>query len=74
MPRRSGPRERSGEVKVEGAELGAGKQVLSRFGLYHSLFEWYHPLWLHDKEQTNFTSRSFVEDKMMPELKQLITE
>jgi len=45
-----------------------------RFGLYHSLFEWYHPLWLHDKEQTNFTSRSFVEDKMMPELKQLITE
>ena len=47
---------------------------MSRFGLYHSLFEWYHPLWLHDKEQTNFTSRSFVEDKMMPELKQLITE
>ena len=23
--------------------------ILFRFGLYHSLFEWYHPLYLQDK-------------------------
>lgn len=40
-------------------------------GLYHSLFEWFHPLYLADKA-ANFTSRSFVESKTMPELKEIV--
>jgi alpha-L-fucosidase len=28
------------------------------FGLYHSLFEWFHPLYLLDK-QNNFTTKYF---------------
>ena len=30
------------------------------FGLYHSLFEWYNPLFLQDK-QNNFSTNRFVE-------------
>ncbi len=28
------------------------------FGLYHSMYEWFHPLYLEDK-QNNFTTRLF---------------
>ena len=30
-----------------------------RFGLYHSLYEWYHPLYLHDK-MNNFTTNKYT--------------
>lgn len=40
-------------------------------GLYHSLFEWFHPLYLADKA-SNWTTRSFVEGKTMPELKDIV--
>jgi len=43
------------------------------FGLYHSLFEWYHPLYLEDKAN-NKTTKYFVEQKMMPELMELINK
>ena len=43
-----------------------------RFGLYHSLFEWYHPLYLADKEN-NLTTRTFVSSKVLPELRDLVT-
>ncbi|KAK6176168.1 hypothetical protein SNE40_014500 [Patella caerulea] len=41
------------------------------FGLYHSLFEWFHPLYLQDKEN-NFSTQNFVIDKTMPELYELV--
>jgi len=44
-----------------------------RFGLYHSLFEWFHPLYLEDKKN-NFTTRNFVTEKMGPELMELINK
>jgi alpha-L-fucosidase len=53
-------------------ELAAAIRKTSlRFGLYHSLFEWYHPLFLKDKEN-NFTTQHFVKSKTMPELYELV--
>lgn len=41
------------------------------FGLYHSLYEWFNPNYLFDKEN-NFTTKSFVKGKTMPELYELV--
>lgn len=43
----------------------------TRFGVYHSLYEWFNPLWLQDK-QSNLTTRNFVTDKVLPELYELV--
>ncbi|XP_025073308.1 alpha-L-fucosidase-like isoform X2 [Pogonomyrmex barbatus] len=42
-----------------------------RFGLYHSLFEWYNRLYVADKKN-NFTTDRYVINKVMPELHELI--
>ncbi|KAL5017980.1 hypothetical protein ScPMuIL_003702 [Solemya velum] len=42
-----------------------------RVGLYHSLFEWFNPLFLED-EANNFTTQYFVWNKTMPELYDLV--
>lgn len=42
-----------------------------RFGLYHSLFEWFNPLYLSDK-QSGFVKQDFVRTKTMPELYDLV--
>ncbi|KAK1121134.1 hypothetical protein K0M31_010447 [Melipona bicolor] len=42
-----------------------------KFGLYHSLYEWYNPLYLSDKDN-NFTTQTFVEQKIIPELHELV--
>lgn len=44
-----------------------------KFGLYHSLYEWYNPRYLFDK-QNNFTTKTFVNEKIIPELHELITK
>lgn len=43
------------------------------FGLYHSLFEWYNPMYLNDKKN-KFESREFVEKKVIPEMMELINK
>lgn len=43
-----------------------------KFGLYHSLYEWFNPLYLQDKA-ANFQSQNFVRSKTMPELYELVT-
>ncbi|XP_007430575.1 tissue alpha-L-fucosidase [Python bivittatus] len=41
------------------------------YGLYHSLFEWFHPLYLLDKKN-GFKSQFFVAGKTLPELYELV--
>lgn len=40
------------------------------YGLYHSLLEWYHPLYLKAKD--GWTDRRFAELKAIPELYELV--
>ncbi|KAF5277101.1 hypothetical protein FQA39_LY06339 [Lamprigera yunnana] len=42
-----------------------------KFGLYHSLFEWFNPLFLTDKEN-NLTTDLFVKNKVYPELLEIV--
>lgn len=42
-----------------------------KFGIYHSLYEWYNPLYLYDKAN-NFTTQHFVDTKCLPELYDLV--
>jgi alpha-L-fucosidase len=42
-----------------------------KFGVYHSLFEWFNPLYLQDLEN-NFTTQTFVKQKTIPELYELV--
>jgi alpha-L-fucosidase len=39
--------------------------------LYHSLYEWYNPIYLADKENS-FNTQDFVDHKMLPEMYELI--
>ncbi|XP_074029408.1 plasma alpha-L-fucosidase-like [Leptinotarsa decemlineata] len=41
------------------------------YGLYHSLYEWFNPMYLSDKA-SNFTKREFVTKKIIPEMQELI--
>lgn len=41
------------------------------FGLYHSLFEWFHPLYDKDKKN-HFETQDYVREVLMPELYDLI--
>lgn len=37
-----------------------------RFGFYYSLYEWYNPLWLQDKQQ-------YISEHMVPQFKDVVT-
>ncbi|KAM6399649.1 tissue alpha-L-fucosidase [Rhynochetos jubatus] len=53
-------------------ELGqALRESNLRYGLYHSLLEWFNPLYLADKE-SGFKTQNFVLKKTMPELYDLV--
>lgn len=41
------------------------------FGLYNSLYEWFHPLYLMDK-QNGFKTQEFVLHKLLPELYNMV--
>ncbi|XP_043573744.1 tissue alpha-L-fucosidase-like [Chiloscyllium plagiosum] len=41
------------------------------YGVYHSLFEWFNPLYLYDKKN-KFKTQTFVVDKTLPELYDLV--
>ncbi|VEN35088.1 unnamed protein product [Callosobruchus maculatus] len=65
-------------------DVGPGRDIvgeLSRavrdedliFGLYHSLYEWYNPMYLSDKA-LNFTTTEFVDKKIIPEMRELVEQ
>ncbi|CAF0765775.1 unnamed protein product [Rotaria sordida] len=41
------------------------------FGLYHSMYEWFHPLYLEDKKN-GFQTQLFPNMKTLPELKEIV--
>jgi alpha-L-fucosidase len=53
--------------EIANATVAAGLH----FGLYHSLFEWFNPLYLQDKAN-NWTTRTFAQQKTFPELYDLV--
>ncbi|KAF5278960.1 hypothetical protein FQA39_LY05638 [Lamprigera yunnana] len=42
-----------------------------KFGVYHSLYEWFNPIYLSDKN-SNFTKNNFVVHKVVPEMMELV--
>ncbi|KAG6440413.1 hypothetical protein O3G_MSEX001294 [Manduca sexta] len=44
-----------------------------KFGVYHSLYEWYNPIYLEDR-RTGFATQTYVETKLWPDIKQLIND
>jgi len=49
----------------------AVRKTSVHFGVYHSLFEWFNPIWLADKAN-NFTTQDYSSRKTMPELYDLV--
>ncbi|XP_054264736.1 alpha-L-fucosidase [Macrosteles quadrilineatus] len=47
-----------------------------KFGLYHSLYEWYNPLYLADKARnfTNLGPVNFADSKIFPEMVELVEQ
>lgn len=58
---------------VEELEVAIRKRTGLRFGLYYSLFEWFHPLFLDD-ESSSFRKQQFPVSKMLPELHELVNK
>lgn len=44
-----------------------------KFGVYYSLYEWYNRLWLGDQRR-NFSTHYFVDNIVLPDIKQLILD
>ncbi|XP_076305618.1 LOW QUALITY PROTEIN: alpha-L-fucosidase-like [Tachypleus tridentatus] len=47
------------------------KKTNLHFGVYHSLYEWFNPLYIYDKSN-KWKTQHFVETKTMPELLELV--
>ncbi|XP_045861781.1 plasma alpha-L-fucosidase isoform X1 [Meles meles] len=58
---------------IKELEVAIRKRTDLRFGLYYSLFEWFHPLFLEDKSRS-FQQQQFPVSKMLPELYELVNK
>ncbi len=59
------------DVLTEIRNAFARRHADVRFGLYYSLYEWFNPMYLRDKE-AKYKTREYVEKKAIPELKELV--
>lgn len=44
-----------------------------KFGVYHSLYEWFNPIYKEDKA-TGFSTQTYVETKLWPDIQQLVED
>ncbi|XP_075969352.1 alpha-L-fucosidase isoform X2 [Anticarsia gemmatalis] len=44
-----------------------------KFGVYHSLYEWFNPIYNEDK-RANFSTHKYVMTKLWPDIKQLVND
>ncbi|KAK2715940.1 hypothetical protein QYM36_010493 [Artemia franciscana] len=51
----------------------AVKKMELRFGVYHSMYEWFNPLYIQDRNN-DFKTQRFVAEKTMPELLELVND
>ncbi|KAM6180869.1 plasma alpha-L-fucosidase [Erethizon dorsatum] len=58
---------------VKELEVAIRSRTNLHFGLYYSLFEWFHPLFLEDKS-SSFHKQKFPAAKMLPELYELVNK
>lgn len=58
---------------VKELEGAIRKRTDLRFGLYYSLFEWFHPFFLDDQSSL-FKKRQFPVSKVLPELHELVNK
>ena len=56
---------------IVGSLANSVRKANLTFGLYHSLYEWFNPLYIQDKA-SNFTTDDFVSHKTLPELYDLV--
>lgn len=54
---------------LELSDAVRSRESSMKFGIYYSLMEWFHPLYLRDKNQSKV---EFVTQKVMPELKEIV--
>ncbi|KAF5278086.1 hypothetical protein FQR65_LT03602 [Abscondita terminalis] len=57
--------------KTLGDLANAVRAANLRFGVYHSLYEWFNPLYLSD-QRSNFTKNNFMVNKILPEMVELV--
>lgn len=56
------------------ADLSASVRAAGlHMGLYHSLFEWYHPLYVRDRNN-KFNTSAYVDEVLLPMMRDLITQ
>jgi len=58
---------------LTGLLTAAVKKEGLKMGLYHSLFEWYHPLYLRDKAN-NYTTTTYIDEVLQPQLRQIVND
>lgn len=56
---------------IEELRTAVLKSTDLKFGLYHSLYEWFNPMYLHD-QANNCSSSIFVDSKIWPEMVELV--
>ncbi|KAK5645166.1 hypothetical protein RI129_006466 [Pyrocoelia pectoralis] len=54
-----------------GEFTNAVRNTSMKFGLYYTLFEWYHPQYMSDKK-SKFTKNDFVLHKVLPEMMEMV--